>query len=58
MSLTSYVLAFAVLVGGLMYGAYLIHLPEHLIGAGANMLLGVGILAGVRNMRHKDAASS
>jgi len=36
------------MVGGLMYRAQLMHMPMHWIVAGAIVLLGVGILSGVK----------
>jgi hypothetical protein len=39
---------------GLIYAAHLMHLPPHWIGAGAIVLLGVGILSAVKATRQKD----
>ena len=39
---------------GLIYGAYLVHMPAHWIVVGAVVLLGVGILTGVKATRQKD----
>jgi hypothetical protein len=41
-------------LGGLIYAAYLLHMPAHWIGVGAAVLLGVGILTGVKATRQKD----
>lgn len=54
MSFGIYAIGFAILVGGLVYGAYLVHLPTHWIVVGAIVLLGVGILTGVQATRQKD----
>jgi hypothetical protein len=35
-------------VGGLIYGAYLMHVPAHWIAVGAIVLLGIGVLTGGR----------
>ena len=56
MSFGLYALGFAILIGGLMYGAYLVHMPAHLIVVGAVVLLGVGILSGVKATRQRDPA--
>jgi peptidoglycan/LPS O-acetylase OafA/YrhL len=54
MSFGLYAIGFAVMIGGLTYGAYLVHVPTHWIVAGAVVLLGAGILSGVRATRQKD----
>jgi hypothetical protein len=46
-------IGFAIMIGGLMYGAYLVHTPVHWIAVGAVMLLGIGILTGVKTARQK-----
>jgi hypothetical protein len=56
MSFGLYALGFAILIGGLMYGAYLVHMPAHWIVVGAVVLLGVGILSGVKATRQRDPA--
>ena len=40
----------------LIYGAHLMHMPTHWIVVGAVVLLGVGILSGVKATRQKDPA--
>ena len=47
-------IGFAIMIGGLMYGAYLVHMPAHWIVVGAVVLLGIGILTGVKTARQKD----
>jgi hypothetical protein len=47
-------MGFAILIAGLVYGAYLVHMPAHWIIVGAVVLLGVGILTGVKATRQKD----
>jgi uncharacterized membrane protein len=54
MSFGLYAIGFAIMIGGLIYGAYLVHMPTHWIVAGAVVLLGAGILSGVRATRNKD----
>jgi hypothetical protein len=54
MSFGIYSIGFAIVIGGLIYGAYLLHVPAHWIAVGAIVLLGVGILKGVKTTRQKD----
>jgi len=56
MSFGLYAVGFAILIGGLIYGAYLVHMPAPWIAVGAIVLLGVGILSGVKATRQKDPA--
>ena len=54
MSFGLYSIGFAIVIGGLIYAAYLLHMPAHRIGVGAAVLLGVGILTGVKATRQKN----
>ena len=54
MSFGLYGMGFAILIAGLVYGAHLAHMPTHWIVVGAVVLLGVGILTGVKATRQKD----
>jgi hypothetical protein len=54
MSFGIYSIGFAIVIGGLIYGAYLVHVPAHWIAVGAIVLLGIGILNGVKTTRQKD----
>ncbi|HXN50434.1 MAG TPA: hypothetical protein VN943_00755 [Candidatus Acidoferrum sp.] len=56
MSFGLYSIGFAIVIGGLIYAAYLVHMPAHWIGVGAAVLLGIGILTGVKATRQKDPA--
>jgi hypothetical protein len=56
MSFGLYAVGFAIMLGGLIYGAHLVHMPAHWIAVGAIVLLGVGILSGVKATRQKDPA--
>jgi hypothetical protein len=56
MSFALYAIGFAILIGGLIYGAHLVHMPSHWIAVGAIVLLGLGILTGVKATRQKDPA--
>ena len=55
MSFGLYVVGFLIVIGGLIYGATLMHMPTQWIAVGAVVLLGVGILTGVKNTRQKDS---
>jgi len=55
MSFGIYSIGYAIMIGGLIYGAYLLHMPAHWIAVGAIVLLGVGILSGVKATRQKDS---
>jgi hypothetical protein len=54
MSFGLYSIGFAIVIGGLIYAAYLMHMPAHWIAAGAVVLLGLGILSAVKATRQKD----
>jgi hypothetical protein len=54
MSFGLYAFGFLVVIGGLIYGATLLHVPTHWIVVGAVVLLGVGILSGVKATRQRD----
>jgi hypothetical protein len=51
-----YMVGFLILIGGLIYGAVILHLPLHWIVVGSVVLLGAGILTGVKATRQKDVA--
>jgi len=54
MSFELYILGYLIVIGGLSYGAKLLHVPTPWIIVGAVVLLGLGILTGVKNTRQKD----
>jgi hypothetical protein len=54
MSFGLYAIGFAIVIGGLIYAAYLVHMPAHWIAAGAIVLVGLGILKGVKATRQED----
>lgn len=56
MSFLIYIAGFLILIGGLIYGAVILHTPLHWIVVGSVVLLGAGILGGVKATRQKDAA--
>ena len=55
MSFGIYSIGYAIMIGGLIYAAYLLHMPAHWIAVCAIVLLGVGILSGVKATRQKDS---
>jgi len=56
MSFALYAAGFAIMLGGLVYAGYLLHVPTHWIVAGAIVLGGSGILSAVKATRQKDTA--
>ncbi len=57
MSFALYLLGMIIVICGLAYGAYLLHIPPQWIGVGVVVLLGLGILTGVARTRQKDPPS-
>ncbi|MGD0761201.1 MAG: hypothetical protein ABR921_20060 [Candidatus Sulfotelmatobacter sp.] len=56
MSFGIYAIGFVIMLVGVVYGAYLMHIPTHWIAVGAIVLLGVGILSGVKATRQRDSS--
>lgn len=54
MSFGLYAAGYMILIAGLIYGAHLMHVPAHWIVVGAIVLLGLGILSGVKATRQRD----
>ncbi|MDR3559824.1 MAG: hypothetical protein P4N59_00085, partial [Negativicutes bacterium] len=54
MSFGIYAAGYVILIGGLIYGAHLMHIPAHWIVVGAIVMLGLGILSGVKATRQRD----
>ncbi len=54
MSFGIYIVGFLILIGGLIYGAVMLHMAPQWIAVGAVVLLGMGILTGVKATRQKD----
>lgn len=52
-----YVVGFFVLLGGLIYGAYLIHVPQTWIIVGTLVVLGLGIMSAVSHTKQRDPPS-
>jgi len=55
MSFGLYILGYLIVIGGLIYGATLMHIPNHWIAVGAIVLAGLGIVTGVKATRQKDS---
>lgn len=53
-SFALYVLGYALVIGGLAYGAYELGLSATWIGVGAAVLAGIGIASGAAKTRTKD----
>jgi len=56
MSFGIYLVGFLILIGGLIYGATMLHVPTQWIAVGSIVLLGLAILKGVQATRAKDLA--
>jgi hypothetical protein len=57
MSYALYVIGFVIVIGGLIYGAVLMHVPTQWIVVGSVVLLGLAILTGVKATRQKDPSN-
>ncbi len=56
MTFLIYIVGVAIFIGGLIYGAVLMQVPQQWIVVGAIVLLGLSVLAGVSVTRQKDPA--
>jgi hypothetical protein len=56
MSFGIYIAGFLILIGGLIYGAVILHVAPHWIAVGAIILFGLAVLKGVQATRGKDSA--
>lgn len=56
MSFGIYIAGIVLVVGGVIYGAAILHAPLHWIIVGALVLLGLGILTAVKATRQRDPA--
>jgi hypothetical protein len=49
-----YVVGFFVLLAGLIYGAYLLHIPQTWIMVGTLDVLGLGVMSAVSHTKQRD----
>jgi hypothetical protein len=49
-----YVIGFVVLLGGLIYGAYLLDVPRQWIAVGALVVAGFGVMSAVAHTKRRD----
>ena len=56
MSFGIYIVGFLIVIGGLIYGAVIMHVPPRWIAVGAIVLSGIAIVSGVKATRQKDHA--
>jgi hypothetical protein len=54
MSFAIYVVGTILLLGGLIYGANLLNVPQQWIAVGALIVLGFAVLTGAQTTRQKD----
>jgi hypothetical protein len=57
MSFGIYLAGFISVIAGLIYGATLMHIATHWIVVGGLVLVGIGVLTGVKATRQKDSAT-
>jgi len=55
MSFGLYSAGFAIVIIGLAYAAHLVRMPMHWIVVGAIVMIGIGILSGVKATRQRDS---
>jgi hypothetical protein len=54
MSFGIYIAGFLILIGGLIYGAVILHVAAQWIAVGAIVFLGLAIVMGVKATRQRD----
>jgi hypothetical protein len=52
-----YVVGFFILLAGLVYGAFLLHVPHTWIGVGVLVILGLGVMSAVSRTKRRDPPS-
>ena len=57
MSFGIYLIGYVILIVGLGLAAYLLNVPPRWIGAGAIILVGLGVITGVKNTRYRDPSA-
>lgn len=53
-SFALYLLGMIVVIGGVAYGAFLLHVPSQWLIVGVAVLLGIGIVGAVTHTRRRD----
>lgn len=53
-----YIFGFIVLVMGLAYGAFLLHVPHTWIGVGLLVMIGLGVMSAVSHTKRRDAPTT
>jgi positive regulator of sigma E activity len=56
-SFALYVVGFFILLAGLIYAAYLVHVPHTWIVVGALVVIGMGIMSAVSHTKRRDPPS-
>jgi hypothetical protein len=56
MSFGIYIAGILLVIGGLVYGAAILHVPLQWIVIGALVLLGLGVVTAVKSTRQRDPA--
>jgi len=56
MSFGIYIVGYLIVIGGLTYGAALMHVPAHWIVVGDLVLTGIAVVTGVQATRQKDSS--
>jgi hypothetical protein len=54
MSFGLYIVGFLILIGGLIYGAVILHVAAQWIAVGSIVLLGLAVVMGVKATRQRD----
>jgi positive regulator of sigma E activity len=49
-----YVVGFIILLAGLIYAAYLVHVPQTWIIVGALVVVGIGVMSAVSHTKRRD----
>ena len=52
-----YIIGFIILLGGLIHGAFLIHVPQTWIIVGALIIVGIGVMSAVSHTKRRDPPS-
>jgi len=52
-----YIIGFIILLGGLIYGAFLIHVPQTCSIVGSLVIVGIGVMSAVSHTKRRDPPS-